>query len=193
MEKRGALVALSLFFINLVSAQFNFGYGSFSLENFFDSLDPSTVTYGLLFFIIFTLIFLAISRIKLFKNMQGEPNTAASGVVSFAIAALVVYYLYRTGYDLESFFYDLGFSGNLFSLVAMIILVLFSVFIIIKFKIPGFLIASGVLLMLVSIFTELIYEKTTAFFIGLALFVIGIFVGIMMRKRKKGERWPTMY
>jgi len=182
MEKRGALVVLSLFLINFVSAQFDFGYGSFSLSNFFDSLDPSTVTYGLLFFIIFTLIFMAISRVNLFKNIRGEPNTVASGVVSFAIAALVVYYLYRAGYDLESFFYDLGFSGNLFSLIAMIIVVLFAVFIIIKFKFAGFFIVSGVLLMLISLFTDLIYERTAAFFIGLALLIIGVFLGKAARK-----------
>jgi hypothetical protein len=182
MEKRGVLVVLSLFLINFVSAQFDFGYGGFSLSNFFDSLDPSTVTYILLFLIIFTLVFLAISRVNLFKNMKGEPNTAASGVIAFSVSALIVYYLYRSGYNIESFFYDLGFSGNLFSLVAMIALVLFAIFIVIKFKFAGFFIVSGLLLMFISIFTDIIYEKTTAFFIGLGLLIIGIFLGKAMRK-----------
>lgn len=195
--KRGvftlALLA-SLFLINFVSAQLfdsyggggffdGFGGGTISLGNFFDSLDPSTVIYGLLFFILFTIFTLALSRIKLFRNVQGQPNTVAAGVVSFAISAMTVYYLYRSGYNLESFFYDIGFSVDLFSFLLTVVFVLLAFVIIKRYRFAGFFIVSGLFVMFISIFTDLVYEKATTFLIGLVLFVIGIFLG------KNTKRW----
>lgn len=193
--KRGVFVLAllaSLFLINFVNAQFfddyggggffdGFGGGRISLANFFDSLDPSTVVYGLLFFILFTIFVLSLSRIKLFRDAHGQPNTVAAGVVSFAISAMTVYYLYRSGYNLESFFYDLGFSVDLFSFLLTAVFILLAFVIIKRFKFAGFFIVSGLFVMFISIFTDLVYEKATAFLIGLVLFVIGIFLGKNVR------------
>jgi hypothetical protein len=179
MKKR-VLVILGLFLINFVSAQFfgGYGYSSFSLTNFFDSLDPTTVTYVLLFFIFFTVIFLILSKISLFKGKRDhfgreEPNKAGAGIVSFAISALIVYYMYRNGYNLESFFYEIGFSGSFLSLIFSILAVVIALFIIWKFKVPGFFITLGTLFILVSLFTNLIYETGLAFMIGVILIIIG--------------------
>lgn len=188
--KRGIVAALSLFFVNIVSAQFfgyGGGYGSFSISNFFNTLDPSTVVYGLLFLILFTLIYLALSRMQLFKGHQEHPNTAAAGVVAFAVAALIVYYLYRSGYNIQYLFYGLGFSGDIGSILLVILLVLASAFIIIKFKLPGFFIIGGLFLMLLAIFTEMIYEKEIAILIGFGFFVAGIFMGKKMRSWARRE------
>jgi len=188
--KRGvSILALlsSLFLTNFVSAQFfdgygGGGYGRISLADFLDSLDPSTVVYGLLFFILFTLFILALSRIKLFRDVHGQPNKAAAGVVAFAISAMTVYYLYRSGYNLESFFYDIGFSVDLFSFLLVIVLILAAFIIIKRFGFAGFFIVLGLFVMFISIFTDLIYERETAFFIGLVLFVIGIFLRENVKK-----------
>jgi len=179
---------MTLFFINFVSAQFGFGYGGrFSLADFFDSIDPSTIVYGLIFFILFTVIFLVLSKAKLFKSKKGpwgaeETNSVAAAVVSFAVSALAVYYMYRNGYNLQSFLYEIGFSGDIIALLLSLLVVLVAIVIVIKFKLPGFFIASGLLLILIAIFTDLIYEKGLAFLIGLALVVIGIFFWKATRK-----------
>lgn len=191
MEKRGILAAMIPMFIGFASAQFfgYGGYGGFSITNFINTLDPATVVYGLLFFVFFTLLFLVFTRLKLFKGQRRSPwepqqtNTAAAGVISFAISALMVYYLYRSGYNLQYFFDSLGFSGSLGSVLLVVIMVFVAAVIIIKFKIPGFLMVSGLFLILVSIFTNLIYEKGLALIIGFGLIVIGIFVG------KKTKEW----
>jgi len=203
--KRGILILVflaSLFLVNFVSAQFfdsyggggffdGFGGGRISLGDFFDSLDPSTVIYGLLFFILFTVLTLALSRVKLFRDAQGQPNTIASGVVSFAISAMIVYYLYRSGYNLESFFYDIGFSVDLFSFLLTVVFVLLAFVIIKRYRLGGFFIVSGLFVMFISIFTDLVYEKATAFLIGLILLVIGIFLRKNTRKWwKKNIRTP---
>ena len=182
MKKGVPLLTLlaSLFLINFVSAQFfdDYGWGGgISLGDFFDSLDPSTVVYGLMFFIFFTIIFLILTKVNLFKGRRNhfgieEPNTMAAGVVSFAISALIVYYMYRQGYNLESFFYDLGFSIDLFSFLLAVVFLLVAFVIVKKFKFAGFFIVSGLFLMFISIFTDLIYEKATALLIGIILFIV---------------------
>ncbi len=195
--KRGVSILtllVSLFLTNFVSAQFFDGYGGgygsyggISLANFFDSLDPSTVTYGLLFFIFFTVIFLILAKVNLFRGRRTpwggeEPNTAAAGIVAFSISALIVYYMYRSGYNIESYFYDLGFSVDLFSFLLLIVFVLLAFVIIKRFGLAGFLVVLGLLVMFTAFFTEIIYEKETAFLIGLVFFIIGIFLGKNARK-----------
>ncbi len=180
------LTSLSL--INFVSAQFFWGYGGqFSLAQFFDSLDPSTVVYGLLFFILFTFILMALTRMSLFRGKNGEPNNIAAAAVSFSVSALIVYYLYRSGYNLESFFYELGFSGDLYSLLLAVLVVIVSIFVIMKFKLPGFLIISGLLAILIALFTDLIYEKGIVLVIGILLVIIGLSLGKAARKWWKQE------
>ena len=194
MEKRGILSVLSLLFINFVHAQFlGFDYGSFSISNFFNTIDPSTVIYGLLFLILFTVIFLALSRMGLFKSRRrnefgmpiSEPNTIAAAVVSFCISALIVYYLYISGYNVQDFFYSLGFSGSLGSIFVVVLLVIIGVFMIVKFKFPAFFMIAGLLIMAISIFTDLVYEKGLAFLIGFAALIIGIFMAKKVRDRVK--------
>jgi len=183
MKKKDLLIVLSLFLLNFISAQFfgGYSYGRFSLANFFDSIDPSTIIYGLIFFILFTVIFLVLVKLKLFKSARKtpwgaeEPNTVAAGVVSFAMSFLAIYYMYKNGYNLEAFFHELGFSGDLISLFLAIVIMLISIIVVIKFKLPGFFLISGLLLMLISVFTNLIYERGIAFLIGLGLFIMGIF------------------
>ena len=187
MKKGVWILALltSLFFINFVSAQFFDGYGwdgRISLSDFFDSLDPSTVTYGLLFFIFFTVIFLILTKVNLFRGRRSsfgheEPNTMAAGVVSFAISSLIVYYIYRSGYNIESFFYEMGFSVDVFSFLMLAVFVLMTFFLIKRFKSAGFFMILGLLLMFISITTNIIYEKETTFVIGVILFIIGVFLG----------------
>ncbi len=186
--KNGVLVLailVSLFFINLVGAQFfGGGYGGFSLNNLFSTIDPATFVYILIFLIILTVVNLAIRRTSLFTEKSGEPNRVAAGVVSFSVAALIVYYIYQSGYDVSSVLYNLGFAGNLQSLLVIIIAVILAIFVIIKFKWPGFFIISGLLLMGISVFTQLIYEQGTAFALGFILVFIGLFVGKKMHEKK---------
>ena len=193
----GLAVLSFLFFINLASAQFGYGYGSFSLADILDSMDPATVTYGLLFFIMFTFIHLALSRLQLFKTtrrtpwgtMESSPNVLASGIISFSVAALIVYYLYRNDYNLESLFYSLGFSVDLVSILFGLALLMAVILIIKKFKWPAFFVILGLLIMVISIFTELIYEKGTAFFIGLVILIIGIYLW----NKDKAKRWAKRH
>ena len=192
MKKEVLVLALfvSLFLTNFVSAQFfdDYGWsGRISLADFFDSLDPSTVVYGLLFFIFFTVIFLILSKVNLFKGKRTplggeEPNTMAAGVVAFAISALIVYYMYRQDYNLESLFYEMGFSVDLFSFLLAAVFVLVAFVIINQYGFAGLFIVLGLFTMFIAGFTDIIYEWETALLIGAILFIVGIFLGKNARK-----------
>ena len=194
-----SLTFLFLFQVKLASAQFfdryGYGYGSYgsiSLSDIFNRLDPSTVFYVLLFFIIFTLLVLALSRASLFRSKggpwgEGQPNATATGVVAFSISAMIVYYLYRTGYNLESFFYELGFSVDSFSFLLVIVFLVLAFLIIKKLGYSWFFIALGLFIIGLS-FTNLIYERTTAIVIGLVIVGIGFLLRRDVREHTKDLR-----
>jgi len=182
MKKEGnllVLITLSLIFIKSVSAElFGYGYG-FSITNFFDSLDPNTVTYLLLFFIILILLMSVLTRIRIFKDPYGNPNTATAGIISFCISALAIYYLYRSDFNGEGLFSWLGFSGSLLSILLIILGVMVVLFLIWKFKLKGFFFTFGFLFIIIPLFTDIIYERGTSVAIGAIFLVIGfIFWGI---------------
>ena len=184
--KRGLLgFPLLVLLTQAVSAQFFGSYGEFSITDFFSGIDPATITLGLLFLIFFALLFYALSRI--FKDSYGQPNKAIAGIIAFAIAFLIIYGIYRSGFNLEDLFYSFGISSNTFYLIASIIIIIGAIFLIKKIKFCGFLIALGLLLILLSIFTDIFYEKTTVFIVGLVLLVIGLF---LWRRRRRYPRPP---
>lgn len=178
--KRGLLVFISLFLINFVSAQF--GYGSFSLTSLFDSINSQDLILLTSFIILFAFLFVILTRIHLFKNAYGPPNKATPAIISFAISLLSIYGIYKSGFNLEELFYGFGLSTDTLYPFIWIILIAAAVFIIWKFKAGIFFLIIGSFIMIVSIFTDLVYEKTTAFFIGIALFIVGVFLQKSARK-----------
>jgi hypothetical protein len=184
MDKRGVLFVLSLFLINFVSA-FN-GY-RFSLGEFFDRIEPTTIVLVLVFIIIFGIIFYALSRV--FKDRYDEPNVTLAGVISFALSALIIYGLYRYGFDLGDLFSGFGISEDLLYILLSILLIIGALFIIIKIGIKGFFLISGALLLFLGIFTDFFYERFTAAIIGLVLLLIGIGLARVFGGAKKAGGW----
>lgn len=175
MEKRVILGTVSVLFLSFVGAQlFGYSYGGFSISNFFRTTDPATITYVLLFLILGTLIFFGLSRLGMFKDKYGEPNRAVVGVISYAVSALAVYYMYLNGFDLQGLFSGFGISGDLQSILVIIIVVAVAILIIKKLGLKGFFITAGLLLILTAMFTNLIFETGLAMLIGAVLLVIGL-------------------
>jgi hypothetical protein len=172
--KKGVLALLPVFLINLVSAQFFSGYGRFSITDLFYSIDPPTMTLGLLFLIFFAFTFFVLGRV--FKDSYGEPNKGIAGTIAFAVSALIIYGLWSSGFDLTDIFYSLGFSADALYFMLPVIILLASLLIIWKFRIRGFLMIFGLFIMILTIFTEVIYEKGIAFAIGAVLFGIGLWL-----------------
>jgi len=196
--KRGLGFFLLVFLTQAVSAQFFGSYGSFSITDFFSSIDPETITLGLLFFIFFALLFYALSRF--FKDQHGQPNKGIAGTIAFALAFLIIYGIYRSGFSLENLFYGVGIPSGILPIILLALAVLviwglgrrkdefgkktFSL----RRGLGGFFMLLGLLFILLSIFTDIFYEKTTVFIIGLGLLLIGLWLGWRKKKWGKGPR-----
>lgn len=170
--KKSVILLTLLFLINFVSAQFFSGYGRFSVTDFFDRIDPQTMIIGAIFLIAFALIYYSLSRV--FKDSYGQPNKAIAAPIAFSVSALIVYGIYKYGFDFEGIFYDIGISSDLLYTILPIIFFILAILIIWKLKIRGFLILLGLLLILLTIFTEIFYEKGLTFLIGLILLIAGL-------------------
>ncbi len=163
---------LFIFLIQAVSAQFFGGYGRFSITDFFNSIEPETMSLSLLFFIFFALLFYALS--KVFKDRYGEPNKAVAGTISLAVSLLIVYGIYQYGFDIGDLFYGLGISAEILYLIVPIIFLILAIFLIKKIRFSGFLIVFGLFVILLTAFTEIFYEKGLVTAIGIVLLVIGL-------------------
>ncbi len=173
MKKRSISIIslITLFSINLISAQFYSGYNRFSLPDLLRSIDPQTMILGSLFLIFFILIFYPLSRV--FKNSYGQPNTTIAGVLAFVISTLIIYGINRSGFDIEGLFYGLGLSSGILYIILPIILLIGSLFLIWKLK-QYFLLLAGLLLIILALFTDLFYEGFWIFVLGSIMFLIGL-------------------
>ncbi len=178
--KRGLLFFLSLFLINFVSAQFFGGYGSFSITGFLDSPD---IVLLALFLIIAAFVAFVLRRSNVFRSSNGENNRGIIAVISFSISLLSVYGIYNSGFNLQGIFSGLGISSGIMPLLIWAVIFAAAIFIIWQLSFGVFLLISGLIMIIISIFTNLIYEKTAAFFIGLVLLIAGIFFW------KKSRKW----
>ena len=186
--KRGIAFILSLFLISFVSAQFFDGYNSFSVTGFFDSINSQDIILLTFFIVIFAFLFVILSRIPLFRNPYGQPNKAIPTVISFAISLLSVYGIYKSDFDLQGSFSGFGLPTDIFYPLLLIILIVAAVFIIWKLGVGTFFLIFGSLIILVTIFTDVIYEKGVALIIG----GISFFIGLWLWKRARRKMMQGM-
>ncbi len=176
MQKKSLLLTsfITLLLINFVSAYYG-SYSSFSLSNLLDSIDSSTMILGAVFIISFAFLNFALS--KFFKEQK-----AIAGVVAFVISLLIVWGINRTGFDFEGLFYGIGFSEGILSVILPIILIIGAAIIVWKFNFAILLLIFGILLLFITVFTEIIYANGIATIIGIAAVLIGIYL-ISKKKR----------
>jgi hypothetical protein len=170
-------VVLSVFLMPFVSAQFLGGGGYFSIGRFFDSVDPQTLILGALF-----LIFLAVLHQLVFMRLFHE-NRGLSGVVSLLVSLLMVYGIYRSGMRIDNLFYNLGLSPDALYIILPIVLLAVSILIIWKLGVGGFLTIFGILLISLTILTDIFYAANIALILGLFLLLIGL---VLLRRRSRG-------
>lgn len=187
MKKRSVSIIslITLFSINLISAQFSSGYNRFSPPDLLRSIDPQTMILGALFLLAFTLIYYALSRV--FKDSYGQPNKTMAGIIAFIISALIIYGINQYGFDMEGLFYGIGLSSGILYLILPLILTAGVIFLIWKFKQYSFLII-GLLLILLTLFTDIFYEQGLVLIIGVIMLLIGLIWWWKRRGRENTNR-----
>ena len=182
MQKRGLMLAfISIFLVSmvtLVSAQF---YGGFSLSNFLDNIDSSTMILGIIFIVVFALLNYSLSRVF-------QDNKAIAGVIAFAISLGITWGVNKTGLDFEGFFYTLGFSEGFLATIVSLALIGGGIYLGIKYGFGIVLIVIGGLFIIIS-FTDFIYETGTTFIIGVIFIIIGGIVLYKWPKKPKLDAW----
>lgn len=154
----------------------SYGYGIFSITDFFERFGPDNIIYLSLFLIFFVFLAAIFKRTGVFRDRYGNPEMGSIVIISLSISLMATYGIYRAGYDFTGLFYNFGFSVESLYVVLAIILILTSIFIIWKFGISIALIVLGLLLGLIALFTDIIYEKNIALIIAGALLLVGFFL-----------------
>jgi hypothetical protein len=153
---------LSIFILlvstGFVSAQNNLG-------DLLNQIDQTTLLLYAVFIISFSLLFFALS--KFFKESR-----AIAGLISAAIALLLTYAVNKSGLDIQGFVFGLGISQDALATAIPIVILLGSIFIIIKLAKNSLLVLGG-LLILASFF---VYEQTALLVLGIILVGIRFFI-----------------
>lgn len=181
MKKRNKFLLLicSIFLIGFVSAYGS--YNAFSISNFLDEIGGDTIVLGAVFIISFAILNYALSRV--FRD-----NKATSGIVSLAISLLIVYGINKAGYDFGNLFYNIGLPEGIVSGIFPVLLIIGAALIVWKLSFGALFLISGILLLFITVFTELIYENGIATIIGIFCTLIGIW--LIKRKDRDGISYP---
>ncbi|GBE19727.1 MAG TPA: hypothetical protein ENG87_01230 [Candidatus Pacearchaeota archaeon] len=174
--KRGlglSLLITSIFLISFVSAYGS--YTSFSFSDFLDQLDSSMMILGSIFIICFILFNFSLS--KFFRD-----NRPIAGTISFVLSLLTIWGINKTGLDYENFLSNIGLSGDLLSIIVPAILIIGAIIFIWKVGFSGFFIIFGILIGVLTVFTEFFYEKGISGLMGIIFLLIGLW---LWRRKKK--------
>lgn len=181
MKKEVARIGIFSFFLisfmNLVSAQFYRSYGRFSFTDLINALDPETVIFVILFGIFFAVLHLWILG-RFFRGHQ-----TVSWVVSLLVSFGMTYGIYINGWiNVNNLLFGLGLPSDILWPAIVVVLSIFIILLLWKFKYTGVLIL-GALFILLGL-TDLVYEGGASLIIGIVLMILGfIWRGISKKKR----------
>jgi len=149
-----------------------FGYSGI----FLGVIDSSIIVIGAVFLIFFAFINYILS--KVFRDPYGNVNRATTGIISFSMAALIVYFGNNLIYDIVNGF---NIAEGTLTLIIMGVFLIFAILIIRKLRFGGFLAILGAGLIIVG-FTNLVYRTGVVIIAGAVLLFIG---GLFLLKKRK--------
>jgi len=158
-----------------------------SLSDLLNQLDSSLIIFSAIFVISFLIFQLSLS--KIFKE-QKSTGTIISAILAF----LIIFGINQTGWDIQNFFFELGFSEDaLFTVIPLILLVgIIFLFIRLKKKKYFFYILGGFLVALGLFIFE---EAAEILVIGIVLIIVGLigksFLKFMKTTLGSGKRNRT--
>lgn len=173
MKKKSLLFfVLGIFLINFVSA-----FNGFNLGGYFDS---SLIAWAALFLIFFIIINFTLKR-TVFKK-----DTATKFGLTFSISVLIIYYLVKSGFDLESFSLGNLEIGRIIYPILPVLLVIGLIYLIYYLRRFTFLVL-GILFILLST-SEFVYATTLLLILGIIFIIIW---AILRLKRIWPPKWKT--
>ena len=165
---------LGIMLVSFVSAQY-WG-GRLSLSDLLYNIDPSNIILGVVFIVVFAILYFSLSRF--FKDREGRPNKVIAAVIALSAALLITYGINRTGFNIEGLFYNIGISREALYIILPILVMAGLIYAILKRRIKELFLIIGGILVVLSFF---VYEKVVTLVVGIILILIGLFV-----KKKRG-------
>ncbi|MFW6233729.1 MAG: hypothetical protein ACOC3Z_03645 [Nanoarchaeota archaeon] len=177
------LIIGTILFMNFISAYDYSDYTRFSLNNFSgDTL--SVISLGLVFIIFFTMINYAVSK-RLPKGV--------SSIISFCLSALVIFGTLKAGWDISGYLtsslFSIGLDESTFYVIATIVFILILIQLIRKIGLGKLLFFTGLILLTITLFTDLIYSKGFASIISIILIILGSWLWIKKSKSTTSESY----
>lgn len=153
----------------------------------FSTMDVESMLLGIAFVILLAVLMFILGRIRIFQKNQGVKT-----IVGICISLLAVYGISKSRWDIEGFFYNLGFGIN--TVYVLIIPAIIAFFIITmiatdeitgrrRFRIYRSFIIAGLIFIILK-FTPMAYGNG-ALYVGIPLLVIGLLLWNAKRKRIK--------
>ena len=195
LKKSVITILASILLINFTSAYGS--YNDFNMRNLLDTIDSQTMFLVIGFIIIF--VFLNSILKKVLKNRYREPDTTTSGIISFCISLLAIYGLNKSNFNISNLFGSFGISTDFLpTLISIILIIGFFWFSYSKkerkFKFYKTFLLLGTLILIITIFTDFIYEKGIATILGAGLLLIGLWLWkkwkVKFPKFPKGSKPP---
>ena len=163
MKKMVALLLTMFFILPVISAQLFDSY-NFSPADFLEAIDAQTIFILITFGILSIVLKLILDRVPIFRGKM-------AGVIS-VLFSLGATWGINKWFDLNDFLSDIGFSGDIFFYLVIAFFVLL-IFLCWKYKWRACLILGGVLI-LMALFTNLVYNAEIILILGVILFVAGL-------------------
>jgi hypothetical protein len=162
----------------------------------FSGVDVQTMLFGIVFVIIFALLMILLGRVKIFQKNQGTKT-----VVGICVSLLSIYGISKSSWDLEGFFYSLGFGQDMiYNFVLLAIIAFFIITMMVRDEITGRtkfrlyrpMILLGIIFIALRFSPWSNSERTLL--VGIPLFLIGAFFWNLRRRRtsKEIERTPNL-
>jgi hypothetical protein len=166
MKKEAAVFLLAILLVPFISA---------SISDIFSYIDSQTI-FILVAFGVFSLLIKAI--LDRFPKFHGT----TAGIMSLLLSLGMTWGINKW-INVNDFFISLGFSGDFvpYLVIALFIILIISLFIF-DWKGP---LALGLIFIIISLFTNLVYEKTIVIIAGAVLIAISlIWIFVLWRKNK---------
>lgn len=154
-----------------------------SMGELLSSIDQSTVIFLAVFLISFSLLFFSLN--KVFKKQ----NTTTSGIISAALAFLLVYWVNKSEFDVEGSLYDLGINSNILYTLLPIVIAAAIIFLLVKFKTKALYIIIAALVLLglfiLKDISAIIVLGVIVLLFALVIYSVLKFLGISVGKGKR--------
>jgi hypothetical protein len=167
MKKEIAIFSLSILLLPLINA-------AFTVSEVFSYIDAQSIFIMVAFGVLGLMLSVILNR---FPAFRGTP----AGIISLLLSLGMTYGINKW-VAVNDLLPSIGISGDILAYLPMALLVIFVISLFV-FKWKAFLI-SGLVLIMITLFTDLVYEKTIVLTIGIVFMIIGLIWGIRNRTKK---------